>query len=76
MRRSFFGETEDGRFVFEVVLREGRYHQVKRMFEYFGSNVTYLKRTAMGSVELDDYLDPGEYRRLTEQELLMLRGER
>lgn len=73
---SFFGETEDGRFVFEVVLREGRYHQVKRMFEYFGSNVTYLKRTAMGAVELDDDLDPGEYRRLTEQELLMLRGER
>ena len=67
----------DGDFwVYEVILREGRFHQVKRMFEYFGSNVTYLKRTAMGAVELDDDLDPGEYRRLTEQELSMLRGEK
>lgn len=72
---SFFGETEDGRFVFEVVLHEGRFHQVKRMFEHFGSTVTYLKRTAMGAVELDDGLEPGEYRRLTDMEISLLKGE-
>ena len=71
---SFFGETGDGQSVFEVILHEGRYHQVKRMFEHFGSHVTYLKRTAMGGVELDENLEPGEYRRLTEAELEELKG--
>lgn len=71
----FWGETEDSQYVFEVVLHEGRYHQVKRMFEALGSHVNYLKRTAMGAVELDDCLEPGEYRRLTEQELALLKGE-
>ncbi|MBQ0004549.1 MAG: rRNA pseudouridine synthase [Clostridiales bacterium] len=46
--------------VYEVILREGRYHQVKRMFEAFGSTVTYLKRVSMGDVELDPELQPGE----------------
>lgn len=71
----FWGETDNGEYVFEVVLREGRFHQVKRMFEAFGSHVTYLKRTAMGCVELDEELEPGEYRRLTEAEVLALQKQ-
>lgn len=61
--------------VYEVILREGRYHQVKRMFEAFGSTVTYLKRVSMGGVELDPQLQPGEYRRLTDEELATLKRE-
>lgn len=71
----FWGETDDNRYVFEVVLREGRFHQVKRMFEAFGSTVTYLKRTSMGAVELDDSLEPGEFRRLFPEEVKLLGGE-
>lgn len=59
--------------VYEVVLQEGRYHQVKRMFEAFGSTVEYLKRISMGDVQLDNELSPGEYRRLTEDEVELLR---
>lgn len=59
--------------VYEVVLREGRYHQVKRMFEAFGSTVMHLKRVSMGAVQLDESLAPGEYRRLTEEEVEALR---
>lgn len=57
----------------EVTLREGRYHQIKRMFEKVGKPVLYLKRTAMGGVELDGGLPAGEYRRLTKEELNRLR---
>lgn len=67
-------DEADGLFQYEVILREGRYHQVKRMFEYFGSKVVYLKRLSMGNVVLDDELEPGEYRRLTDEELKSLQG--
>lgn len=66
------GITEIGDCIYEVVLQEGRFHQVKRMFEAFGSTVTYLKRVSMGDVVLDESLEPGEYRRLTEAEVAML----
>lgn len=66
------GITEIGENIYEVVLQEGRYHQVKRMFEAFGSTVTYLKRVSMGDVVLDESLEPGEYRRLTEEEVAIL----
>ncbi len=59
--------------LYEVILREGRYHQVKRMFEAFGSTVVYLKRVSMGALGLDESLAPGEYRRLTADELEALR---
>ncbi len=52
-----------------VTLREGRYHQVKRMFQALGCEVRYLKRLSMGSLRLDESLKPGEYRKLTEEEL-------
>lgn len=57
----------------EITLREGRYHQIKRMFEKVEKPVLYLKRTAMGGVELDGGLPAGEYRRLTKEELNRLR---
>ena len=62
--------------VYKVVIHEGRYHQIKRMFEAFGSHVTALKRVSMGEVSLDERLAPGEYRRLTEEELSALRREK
>ena len=56
-----------------VTLHEGRYHQVKRMFEARGNNVVYLKRVSMGALVLDSALAEGESRRLTEEELATLR---
>lgn len=55
-----------------VTLHEGRYHQVKRMFEARGNKVTYLKRVSMGALVLDSALAEGESRRLTEEELTAL----
>ena len=53
----------------EVVIQEGKFHQIKRMFEAVGKRVLYLKRLSMGSLVLDPALSPGEWRRLTEEEL-------
>lgn len=52
-----------------LTIREGRFHQVKRMFRAVGKEVVYLKRLQMGDISLDDSLKPGEYRRLTEEEV-------
>ncbi len=57
-----------------VTITEGRFHQVKRMFEAVGKRVVYLKRLSMGNVFLDEKLAPGEYRALTEDELAGLKG--
>jgi 16S rRNA pseudouridine516 synthase len=57
----------------ELTLQEGRFHQVKRMFEAVGKEVVYLKRLSMGSLVLDPDLKPGEYRALTEKELCGLK---
>lgn len=51
----------------EIIIHEGRYHQVKRMFEAFNLNVTYLKRLSMGSLTLGD-LKTGEYRSIIYEE--------
>lgn len=53
----------------EVVLYEGKYHQVKRMFEAVGKKVVYLKRVEMGPLKLDEDLALGEYRELSDEEL-------
>ena len=52
-----------------VTIREGKFHQIKRMFEAVDKEVIYLKRLEMGSLILDSELAPGEFRRLTEEEL-------
>lgn len=59
----------------ELTIYEGKFHQVKRMFEAVGKKVIYLKRMAMGSLYLDETLLTGEYRELTEEELNILRNE-
>lgn len=56
----------------EVTITEGKFHQVKRMFEAVGTKVTYLKRLSMGSLSLDDALQEGKWRELTEEETLKL----
>ena len=56
----------------ELVIHEGRYHQVKRMIEAAGSKVLYLKRMRMGTLLLDETLLPGECRELSVEEVHQL----
>ena len=56
----------------EVTVQEGKYHQVKRMFEARGKKVVYLKRTSFGNLPLDESLEEGEYKELSESELAVL----
>jgi len=58
----------------ELTIQEGKFHQVKRMFEAVGKRVTYLKRLSMGNLHLDDKLALGEYRELTAEELASLQN--
>lgn len=58
-----------------VTVHEGRFHQVKRMFEAIGCEVIYLKRLSMGSLRLDEQLAPAAYRPLTQKELQALKEE-
>lgn len=57
----------------ELTIREGRFHQIKRMFEAVGKQVTYLKRLSMGSLRLDEKLKAGECRPLTKEEIKELK---
>ena len=56
-----------------VVLTEGRYHQIKRMFGCYGAKVTELQRIAMGNLQLPADLEPGQTREFTEEELKQIR---
>ena len=58
--------------VFKVVIKEGKYHQIKRMFASLGTTVIELKRIAIGGVALDFSLKEGEARVITEEELEMI----
>lgn len=60
----------------ELTISEGKFHQVKRMFEAVNKKVVYLKRISMGNLVLDEKLLPGEYRPLTEIEIDTLRNSR
>lgn len=62
-----------GLYLYEVIIHEGRYHQVKRMFEAFNSNVVYLRRVSMGPLALDSSLEEGMYRSLNDDEIEKLR---
>ena len=57
----------------ELVITEGKFHQVKRMFEKIKKKVVYLKRTEMGPLVLDEELELGQYRELTDEEVEMLK---
>ena len=59
---------EGGRPVALVEIREGKFHQVKRMFEATGNRVLELRRLAVGGLVLDPSLGPGECRLLSEEE--------
>lgn len=56
----------------EVIIHEGKYHQVKRMFAALGNRVVELKRVKMGALSLDKSLNEGECRELTDKELMMI----
>jgi pseudouridine synthase len=58
--------------MYEIILIEGRYHQIKKMMHAVANEVTALHRTRIGSLVLDDALLPREYRALTEEEVLQL----
>lgn len=57
----------------ELTITEGKFHQVKRMFEAVGKKVIFLKRLTMGSLALDESLELGEYRELTDEEIELLK---
>ena len=57
-----------------ITITEGKYHQVKRMFQAIGLTVTFLKRISMGSLTLDKNLKSGEYRKLTKEEISNLKS--
>lgn len=52
-----------------LTIHEGKYHQVKRMFAALGNKVEGLHRESVGNIVLDEMLEPGEYRYLTQEEI-------
>ncbi len=67
------GQTADESAEILLTIQEGKFHQVKRMFEALDCRVIFLKRLSMGSLKLDETLRPGQYRKLTNEELENLR---
>lgn len=65
-----FSEKKDQVY---ITIREGRFHQIKRMFHAVDNQVVYLKRVSMGSLKLDEKLLSGDYRVLTKEEIEGLR---
>ncbi len=59
----------------EITISEGKFHQIKRMFEAVGKTVTYLKRIKMNRLILDDSLKLGEMRELSDEELMLLKND-
>lgn len=56
-----------------ITIKEGKFHQVKKMFQAVNKRVIYLKRMSMGAISLDETLELGEYRHLTEEEMQLLK---
>lgn len=57
-----------------LTIQEGKFHQVKRMLKAVDNEVTALKRVSFGPLALDEALQPGEYRELTQEEVTILYG--
>ncbi|MFP8965302.1 16S rRNA pseudouridine(516) synthase RsuA [Pokkaliibacter sp. CJK22405] len=57
-----------------LTIYEGRYHQVKRMFAALGNKVEALHRAQIGDIILDEDLEPGEWRYLTDEEVAVFSG--
>ncbi len=68
-------QAADGVSEAEITITEGRYHEIKRMFEAFGLNVIYLKRLSMGGLKLDPDLQEGQWKILSEEEIVLLSKE-
>ncbi|SHF10381.1 pseudouridine synthase [Clostridium fallax] len=68
-------EADDCESKVYVTIQEGKFHQVKRMFESVDKKVTYLQRIKFGPLNLDETLEEGEYRELTEEEIALLRQD-
>lgn len=60
-------DYEDAAF---VTIHEGKFHQIKRMFEVYGLKVTYLKRISMGKMKLPEDLNPGEYVKVKREDII------
>lgn len=58
-----------------ITIKEGKFHQIKRMFGTINMPVLYLKRIKMGSLSLDDALEPGQFRELTKDEIMSLKRQ-
>jgi 16S rRNA pseudouridine516 synthase len=67
-------EADENGSEVRVTLQEGKFHQVKRMFNSVGKNVEYLKRVSFGPMSLPEDLPEGEFRELTQQEVNMLKN--
>lgn len=60
--------------IVHMILTEGKFHQVKRMFHAVGNEVLYLKRIRVGTLLLDSSLEEGDYRFLSDEEIMQLKG--
>lgn len=67
-------EASDEGSEIKLTIQEGKFHQVKRMFEAVDKKVTYLKRIEFGGLLLDSDLEEGEYRELSEEEVNLLKS--
>ncbi|VOD06668.1 ribosomal small subunit pseudouridine synthase A [Streptococcus pneumoniae] len=67
-------DTEKNQSQTRVTIAEGKFHQIKRMVGYCGKEVVDLQRLTMGTLVLDENLERGEWRRLTKEELEILRA--
>ena len=67
-------DTEKNQSQIRVTIAEGKFHQIKRMVGYCGKEVVDLQRLTMGTLVLDENLQRGEWRRLTKEELEILRA--
>ena len=67
-------DPEKNQCQIRVTIAEGRVHQVKRMVAYCGKEVVDLQRLTMGTLVLDENLQRGEWRRLSKEELEILRA--
>lgn len=64
--------SDENNQIFKVVIKEGKYHQVKRMFASLGTTVIELKRISIGGLKLDEALKEGEARLITSEELAQI----
>lgn len=67
-RPAVLTETDNPKEVY-LTITEGRFHQVKRMFEAVGNEVVYLKRVSMGKLVLDETLNEGEFKKISIEDI-------